>query len=151
MEGVSILQFVPWNLYLPMLSSRYCASLRRNLANYPKYQNALSKYRDFLDSDPIGALRILSVDSVAILYSFFDWILKRKVGKDGRKLRGIKKRSTLGTYWKVFRLFFEMETGDKLCAKLNRKMHRVPTSAVLRYGKRANPSRSFGVWQTSTA
>ncbi|KAK0367440.1 C2H2 finger domain-containing protein, partial [Colletotrichum limetticola] len=45
--------------------------------------------------------------STRIVHTFFDWFLNQKVGKDGRKKRGIKKKSSLGTYWKVFRLVFE--------------------------------------------
>ncbi|KZL74300.1 C2H2 finger domain protein [Colletotrichum tofieldiae] len=41
--------------------------------------------------------------SLGLLYSFFDWFPSQKVGKDGRKKRGIKKSSFLGTCWKVLR------------------------------------------------
>ncbi|KAJ0329333.1 hypothetical protein COL922a_012866 [Colletotrichum nupharicola] len=68
-----------------------------------------------------------------LLYNFFDWFLSQKVGKDGRKKRGIKKKSSLGTYWKVFRLVFERAVGDKIDQKLNRtKKH------VLSEQRRAN-------------
>ena len=90
----------------------------------------MSKY-GVVGRDPIEVLCALSVDCIGILYYFFDWILSRKSGKKGRKLQKIKKRSSLGTYWKVFRLVFERARGDKLDANLNRKMHRVPTSLSL--------------------
>ncbi|KAH0419558.1 hypothetical protein CcaCcLH18_14355 [Colletotrichum camelliae] len=60
--------------------------------------------------------------SLGLLYNFFDWFLSQKVGKDGRKKRGIKKKSSLGTYWKVFRLVFERAVGDKIDQKLNRNL-----------------------------
>ncbi|KAL4404021.1 C2H2 finger domain-containing protein [Colletotrichum abscissum] len=63
--------------------------------------------------------------STSIMHTFFDWLLNQKVGKDGRRKRGIKKKSSLGTYWKVFRLVYERAVGDKLDPKLNRSMHRV--------------------------
>ncbi|KAF5520978.1 hypothetical protein CGCA056_v007802 [Colletotrichum aenigma] len=66
--------------------------------------------------------------SVGLLYSFFDWVLCQKVGKNGRRKRGIKKKSSLGTYWKVFRLVFERAVGDKVDPKLNRSMHRAGIS-----------------------
>lgn len=64
-------------------------------------------------------------DAMSLLYNFFDWSLNQKIGKDGRKKRGTKKSSSLGTYWKVFRLVYERATGDKLDPKLNRRMHKV--------------------------
>ncbi|OAQ57486.1 C2H2 finger domain-containing protein [Pochonia chlamydosporia 170] len=45
--------------------------------------------------------------------------------KDGRKLRGTTKSSSLGTAWKVFRLVYERVVGAKLDPKLNRNMHKV--------------------------
>lgn len=68
---------------------------------------------------------MLKVLSTRQLHTFFDWILNQKVGKDGRKKRGIKKKSSLGTYWKVFRLVFERAMEEKIHPKLNRSMHRV--------------------------
>ncbi|KAF5493187.1 hypothetical protein CGCF413_v010392 [Colletotrichum fructicola] len=62
--------------------------------------------------------------SLGLLYNFFDWFLSQKVGKDGRKKRGIKKKSSLGTYWKVFRLVLERAVGDKIDQKLNRSSAR---------------------------
>jgi len=63
--------------------------------------------------------------SVGRLRSFFDWLLNQKIGKNGRNKRGIKKKSSLETMWKLFRLVFEREVGEKLEAKMNRKMHKV--------------------------
>ena len=59
------------------------------------------------------------------LKAFFEWILNQRQGKGGRRLAGIKSASTLGTYWKVFRLVHERETGEKIGGKMNRYMHRV--------------------------
>lgn len=63
--------------------------------------------------------------SVAVLKNFFDWFMNEKKGKDGRKKRGIKKKSSLETMWKLFRLVFEREMGEKLDPKMNRSMHKV--------------------------
>jgi hypothetical protein len=63
--------------------------------------------------------------SVRLLYNFFDWSLNQKVGKHGRKKRGTTKKSSLETYWKVFRLVFERAMGEKLNPKMNRSMHKV--------------------------
>lgn len=88
--------------------------------------------------------------SIPLLYNFFDWRLNQKVGKGGRKVRGTKKKSSLGTYWKVFRLVFERATGDKVDPKMNRSMHKV---IWLEYGVRplANPrGRCSETWRRST-
>ncbi|RWA03585.1 hypothetical protein EKO27_g11521 [Xylaria grammica] len=63
--------------------------------------------------------------AISLLYFFFEWSLNQKEGKNGRRKRGIQKKSTLGTYWKVFRLVFERALGDKIDPKVNRSMHKV--------------------------
>lgn len=77
-------------------------------------------------------------NALSIIFNFFDWSLSQKVGKDGRRKRGIKKSSSLGTYWKVFRLVFERATGNKLDALMNRKMHRVRRFLVKQKKKSTN-------------
>jgi hypothetical protein len=52
-------------------------------------------------------------------------LLNQKVGKGGRKKKGTKKKSSLGTDWKQFRLVYERATSEKLDPKLNRRMHKV--------------------------
>ncbi|KAI1664624.1 DUF3435 domain containing protein [Pyrenophora tritici-repentis] len=69
--------------------------------------------------------RAYATVSVATLYTFFDWLLSQHQGKGGRKRRGTKLASSLGTYWKVFRLVYERATGVKLDGKMNRSMHKV--------------------------
>lgn len=63
--------------------------------------------------------------SIARLHTFFDWLLRQQCGKGGRKRRGTKFASSLGTYWKVFRLVYERATSSKIDGKLNRSMHKV--------------------------
>ncbi|KXH36374.1 C2H2 finger domain-containing protein [Colletotrichum salicis] len=76
--------------------------------------------------------------SLSLMYNFFDWVMSQKVGKNGRKKRGIKKKSSLGTYWKVFRLVFERAVGEKINQKLNRSMHRAGKKHRLSEQRRAN-------------
>ncbi|KJZ72256.1 hypothetical protein HIM_08398 [Hirsutella minnesotensis 3608] len=86
----------------------------------------LDAFCEILELDVQDCYRSVSESrSLRLLYNFFDWSLNQKIGKDGRKRRGIKKSSSLGTYWKVFRLVFERATGDKLDSKMNRRMHKV--------------------------
>ena len=63
--------------------------------------------------------------SVRNLYTFFNWLLDQRRGKGGRRRRGTKHASSLGTYWKVYRLVFERATGTKIDGKLTRSMHKV--------------------------
>ena len=111
-------------LCLYVLRPRFCTSLSVYSRLLPDYSASLSKY-GVVGRDPIEVLCALSVDCIGILYHFFDWILSRKSGKKGRKLQKIKKRSSLGTYWKVFRLVYERATGAKIDGKTNRSMHKV--------------------------
>lgn len=60
-----------------------------------------------------------------LLYSFFDWLLLQKRGKDKRRRRSTKHKSSLGTYWKLYRLVYERATGQKLNGQMNRVIHRV--------------------------
>ncbi|KAF2844187.1 hypothetical protein T440DRAFT_35572, partial [Plenodomus tracheiphilus IPT5] len=70
-------------------------------------------------------LRDLATVTVSTLYTFFDWLLNQRQGKGGRKRRGTKFASSLGTYWKVYRLVYERATSAKLDQKMNRSMHKV--------------------------
>lgn len=63
--------------------------------------------------------------STKMLHRFFDWYLNQKVSQNGRRKQGTKKKSSLGTRWKVFRLMYKRAMGEKLNGKLNRKMHKV--------------------------
>jgi hypothetical protein len=40
-------------------------------------------------------------------------------------MRGVRYKSTLGTFWKVYRLVYERKTGDKINGSINRGMHKV--------------------------
>jgi hypothetical protein len=63
--------------------------------------------------------------SLSLLHSFFDWLLNQKTGKGGRRMHGTKYRSSLGTYWKLYRLVCERASGDKIKGQINRGMHKV--------------------------
>ena len=59
------------------------------------------------------------------MYIFLDWVLNLRRGKDGRRLPGTKCKSSLDTFWKVFRLVYERETSNKITKQMNRQMRRV--------------------------
>jgi hypothetical protein len=72
--------------------------------------------------DPGEALKRASLND---LHRFFNWWMKQVRGKNGRRLRGTKKASSLEVDWRKFRLVYQEETGEKIDAKLNRAMHKV--------------------------
>jgi uncharacterized protein YehS (DUF1456 family) len=63
--------------------------------------------------------------SVPILFTFLDWVLNLRRGKNGRRLPGVKCKSSLDTFWKVLRLVYENETSNKIRKQMNRQMRRV--------------------------
>ncbi|CAG8036080.1 unnamed protein product [Penicillium olsonii] len=75
-----------------------------------------------LRKDPEQEFRKLSI---AILHTFLDWALNLRRSKNGRRLPGIKRKSSLETFWKVFRLVFERATSEKIGKTMNRQMRRV--------------------------
>ncbi|KAF1979399.1 hypothetical protein BU23DRAFT_447357, partial [Bimuria novae-zelandiae CBS 107.79] len=79
-------------------------------------------------------LRSHATVSVRTLYTFFNWLLDQRQGKGGRKRRGIKFASSLGTYWKVYRLVYERATSLKLDGKMNRSMHKVLRKLAKKHG-----------------
>ncbi|RYP20248.1 hypothetical protein DL767_009494 [Monosporascus sp. MG133] len=75
-------------------------------------------------------------------------------GEEGRKMKGIKTRNSLGTNWKIFRLAYEKAVRAKLDPKLNRQMHKVrspqpfwPSGSL---SGRPGPAKSGSGAQTST-
>jgi len=72
--------------------------------------------------------------SLQALYSFFDWMLNQRRGKGGRRLRGTKTTTSLGTYWKFFRLVYKSKTGSKINPTLNRQIHQVLRKLAKKHG-----------------
>lgn len=64
----------------------------------------------------------LSHDDVTFktIYLFLDWHISQKTSPDGIAKRGMKKRSSLVTFWCTFRLAFERSMGFKVDEKVDR-------------------------------
>ncbi|KAF8855964.1 C2H2 finger domain protein [Acephala macrosclerotiorum] len=88
------------------------------------------RYCKYVRKDPA---RVMQAVSRRTLKAFFEWMLNQRQGKSGKKLAGIQSASTLGTYWKVFRLVYERATGEKIERKMNRHMHRVLRKLAKKY------------------
>ena len=56
---------------------------------------------------------------------FTYYTLSWQRGKGGRKCRGTKIASSLGSYWKVYRLVYERAMGVKQDGEMNQSMHKV--------------------------
>ncbi|EED11909.1 conserved hypothetical protein [Talaromyces stipitatus ATCC 10500] len=76
----------------------------------------------YTQTDPVESYSALSAK---FLGTFLEWVLNLRRGKGGRRLRGIKTKSSLQTFWKVFRLVHERATGDKIDPVTTRQMKRV--------------------------
>jgi len=103
-----------WFQYVSWPFRHKVHSLSRNLIWCRHYR--------YISRDPHELFKAVSTK---VLYNFFDWLLNQKRGKGGRRMRGIKHKSSLGTYWKVYRLMYERATGDKIKGPLTRSMHKV--------------------------
>jgi hypothetical protein len=95
---------------------------------YPAVNLSHSRYCKYGGKNPEQSIRAVTL---RLLYSFFGWVLDQRRGKSGRRVCGIKSSSTLGTYWKIFRLIYEEANDSKIHGKLNRKMHRVSTLSLV--------------------
>lgn len=91
---------------------RYCRKQYKN-----DQLSANSKW-----ADPNIALRTAGKREFTL---FLRWCLKLRRGKNGRRLKRIKKASTLDTNWKMFLRHYEQVNGDPMDAKLCRRMRKV--------------------------
>ncbi|KAF1814282.1 hypothetical protein P152DRAFT_465179 [Eremomyces bilateralis CBS 781.70] len=69
------------------------------------------QYCAYIGKDPKKMYQTISIN---VLHNFFHWLLSQRRGKEGRRLRGTKLASSLGTYWKIYWLTYERATGDKI-------------------------------------
>ncbi|KAF2647078.1 hypothetical protein K491DRAFT_763865 [Lophiostoma macrostomum CBS 122681] len=83
-----------------------------------------------------GPIKLYKGIRLNLLRAFFDWLLNQKTGRGGRRLRGTKYRSYLGTYWKLYRLVFDRATGDKINGQINRSMQKVLCKLATKHGLR---------------
>lgn len=66
--------------------------------------------------------------NASIVFNFLDWVMGQRVGKDGRRKRGIKSKASLVTFWCTFRLAFERATNSKINNLVDHK-----SSSAVRY------------------
>ncbi|KAE8130760.1 hypothetical protein BDV38DRAFT_291355 [Aspergillus pseudotamarii] len=82
------------------------------------------KYRALPDSlwaNPASALREARKKELTL---FLRWCLRLRRGKNGRKLKGIKKFKSLDTDWKSFLRHYEKVTGEPMDDALGRRMRK---------------------------
>ncbi|KAF1809568.1 C2H2 finger domain protein [Eremomyces bilateralis CBS 781.70] len=90
-----------------------------------------NQYCAYTGKDPKKMYQAISIN---VLHNFFHWLLSQRRGKEGRRLRGTKLASSLGTYWKIYRLTYERATGDKINGPTTRGMHKVLRKLAKRHG-----------------
>ncbi|OJD22915.1 hypothetical protein ACJ73_05741 [Blastomyces percursus] len=90
------------------------------------------KFCTCVKEDPKEMYRRIDVNK---LYTFFNWVLNQRRGKDGRRRQGLKYLSSLDTYWKIFRLVYEREMHEKIDRETSKRMikNAIPKLAKL-YG-----------------
>ncbi|KAJ5950701.1 uncharacterized protein N7479_009114 [Penicillium vulpinum] len=72
-------------------------------------------------ADPNIALRAAGKREFTL---FLRWCLRLRRGKNGRRSKGIRKASTLDTFWKNFLRHYEQINGDPMHDKLGRRMRK---------------------------
>lgn len=92
--------------------------------------HSANRYCEVLERDPQQCYESLDIN---LIYNFFDWVLSQKVGKDGRRMRGVKKISALNTYWKYFLLAYNIAVGHKIDSRLADSMKNESVSSDLVY------------------
>ncbi|KAB8222978.1 hypothetical protein BDV33DRAFT_201117 [Aspergillus novoparasiticus] len=101
--------------------------------DYSKGTTALLDQVEARWKHPVGFCACLRKDpeqefqklSIAIQHTFLGWALNLRRGKIGRRLPGIRRKSSLETFGKAFRLVFERATSEKIGKQMNRPMRRV--------------------------
>jgi hypothetical protein len=93
-----------------------------------------------------------------MLMEFFRFCLHLKLGKNGRKLKGISKLSALGQDWKSFLRYYKGATKVPLDTELGRKINKVRSIYVveslslpcLKYLSNLDPYSVCGNWLRSS-
>ncbi|KAL4810583.1 hypothetical protein BDV18DRAFT_127695 [Aspergillus unguis] len=107
----------------------YADGTRRNITRmderWERYcRKRGKKYRSLPGSkwaDPASALREAGQKELTL---FIRWCLRLRRGKDGRRLKGIKKFKSLDTDWKSFLRHYEKLTGEAMEDALGRRMRK---------------------------
>lgn len=71
----------------------------------------LLRYCIFVRRDPIQAYHDLTIQS---LKGFLSWVCDRRRGKNGRRRIGIRRLSSLQTFWKWYQLVYKVEAGKRI-------------------------------------
>ncbi|KAE8413590.1 hypothetical protein BDV36DRAFT_286879 [Aspergillus pseudocaelatus] len=107
----------------------YADGTRRNITRMDErweryYRKRNKRYRALPDSlwaNPASALREARKKELTL---FLRWCLHLRRGKNGRKLKGIKKFKSLDTDWKLFLCHYEKVTGEPIDDALGRRMRK---------------------------
>lgn len=69
------------------------------------------RYRTYTRQYPVQCFQDVSAN---FLYGFLCWVCDRRRGKGGRRRPGIKRTSSLETFWKWYLMVYRSETGKKM-------------------------------------
>ncbi|THC87622.1 hypothetical protein EYZ11_012932 [Aspergillus tanneri] len=110
---------------------RYCRSKTRLEPKEPKWR------------EPEEALRVASNND---LYRFLGWCLKLERGKNGRRLKGIHKSSSLETDWKNLRGYYQKLTKNKINDEDGSEVRRGMKFLVKEHGLDTQPGKKTPVY-----
>ncbi|RYN85694.1 hypothetical protein AA0119_g13215 [Alternaria tenuissima] len=88
------------------------------------------RYCAHIGEDPEELMNSLSLGDVS---SFFTWKLDQKRGAAGRRLRGIKEASSLGTFRKMFLRVYRKLVGRDMDSEMSRGTHNVAVKLARDY------------------
>lgn len=96
----------------------------------------LSRFCEGTNRDPVECLSWLSdaEETVRFLKALFSWRCDQRRGKDGRKIVGIKKKSSLDVFWKWWHLIYKAEVGYGLSKDIQVKVYDVSSRVNINIG-----------------
>ncbi|KAL4980902.1 hypothetical protein BDW66DRAFT_163934 [Aspergillus desertorum] len=103
---------------------RYADGTQEKLDDTRAYWN---RYCRHIGIDPALQWKSISDsdETVRFLYGFFAWSCDIRCGKNGRHSPGLRTKSSLETFWKLWLLVLEQETASGLCKETIRKVEDV--------------------------
>ncbi|KAL3428649.1 hypothetical protein BDV09DRAFT_204143 [Aspergillus tetrazonus] len=103
---------------------RYADGTQEKLDDTRAYWN---RYCRHIGIDPALQWKSISDsdETVRFLYGFFAWRCDIRRGKNGRHSPGLRTKSSLETFWKLWHLVLKQETASGLCKETIRKVEDV--------------------------
>jgi hypothetical protein len=111
-----------WHKWASNWTKNLCVG--RFTKTWPRYCGVKASERDPLPkwSDPEEAIRLVTPNDV---HRFLNYCMKLKSGQDGRRLKGIKKATSLRADWKSLRGFYRKITRSSISEEFGEEVNAV--------------------------